>query len=273
MEASPKEYVLSWKINDGEEQTVQSPSGKHFVMIGEMSTNPSFDVSETGFILAELCDDGKTGSDSYLIIDTNSGSSYVVEKDDAYGSEENKLLGEGNHIIMLSDECESFYTTDNDLVLRRYSINESKITGKVDLSSFIEDPSDVSDVMIFDHEKKAAIWTNTMRLYIFDLNSGDMLAETTFNNMFRLPYSEIRMVEDPERNRVFFTFSEGNTICIDTATNKKVADFNGFSEFCPETNEIYLINSNVLSFKENTSILKVKGYTLNDLIDKAELKK
>jgi hypothetical protein len=60
-------------------------------------------------------------------------------------------------------------------------------------------------------------------------------------------------------------------MCISTLTWEKQSEFFGFDAFCPETNEIYKIKNSQTVFKEDeNAVLKVKAYTLDDLIEKAK---
>lgn len=78
---------------------------------------------------------------------------------------------------------------------------------------------------------------------------------------------KVDIFEDDTRNRVFFVTSQGAVMLLSTDTWKKQADFNGFSAYCPETEELYRLKNEFMSFDEETNeVIKIKVNTLDEYI-------
>lgn len=258
-------YILRWRINAGEEKFVECPSGLEFTRKADGSNKVYMKVSDTGLICAVMWSAENGQADSYMIVDTSDGSSSVIKID---SPEEYTTLNKSDFPeVVLSKESGLMFVTGKNLMIKRYDLKDGKVTGVVDISSDIDNYKDIADLMFYDHGRKIAIWTTTSRLHIYDMIECKKICERMYDNLRSDASADV--IEDEERDRIFFVLDNGPAMCVSTKTYNKLADFYGFSGFCPETNEIFILNNDFLYFKEDTAILKVKAYTLNDLIEKA----
>ena len=264
------QYVLEWRINNDEVQYINAPSGLAFSKKIGFSNKAYLTVGNNGLICAVLWSAETGKADSYMVVDERNGRHCIIKIDEP--GDYDSLSSLDWPKIMLSLEPGWLFVAKKDLTITRYDLNFGSETGKnagtLDISSDIDDYSDILDFLIFDHGQKIAVWTTTSRLHIYDMMECKKICEKMFDDAPDRN-AGIEVAEDEERERVFFYLDYGPAMCLNTRNYNKLADFYGLSEFCPETNEIYILNNDFMYFKEDNAILKVKAYTLNDLIEKA----
>ena len=224
-----------------------------------------------------------TGESGYVVVgqyapaqngdsldDTNSMDSFFFYNvnDGGCGEIADECPMTKERLLVVGNKKPLFATVDTDGYLRLYDMTKKMVAAKLMLPV---EYTEVQDVLFCAGDEAIAVWTKNRQLIIYDI-SGAVSFEILYQGGFNLEHTEpsfdvtVTSVEDPARNRVYFKTSRNAVICIDTKYWKKVADFAGMDAFCPDTNEIYRLKINTLSFREETEgILRCPAYTLEEL--------
>ena len=276
---SDPHFEIKWRICDGEIHTVQNPSELQMVSGDALLTKEGVVfVGKSGIIIIPLFIDDEGNVNSVLALKTEDDSLKVIElkehgsfalSDSSKNSYEDMKIAIGERKAEFATVCanEEFGKTS---IFTLYDIEKGEAVTSIAIP---EDIRDVSVVKFLQDDSKVVLWTRDRKIYIFDAETGEELFEELMQYERKgLNYDvDLFMAEDPERNRLFFYTSGSAAMCISTVTWKKQSEFFGFDAFCPETNEIFRIKNSHAYFKEDeNAILKVKAYTLDDLIEKAK---
>lgn len=276
---SDPNFEIKWRICDGEIHTVQNPSELQLVSGDTLLTKEGVVfVGKSGNIIIPLFvdDDGNVGSvlavktkdDSVNVIELKENGSFALFDTSRDSYEDMKIaIGVGKPVFATVCPGGELVKTS---IFTLYDIDKGEA-----LSSFSipEDIRDIFAVKFIQDDSKVIIWTRDRRVYIYDAETGEKLYEEVMQYERKgINYDvELFMAEDTERNRLFLYTSGSAAMCISTLTWEKQSEFFGFDAFCPETNEIYKIKNSQTVFKEDeNAVLKVKAYTLDDLIEKAK---
>lgn len=251
------EYVIKWRIGEGDIQTAAIPEGFMPLTKNGMVKYTKLSAGSNGLIVAALSNDESTFS-SYLWINTADGNTGVAE-DRGPGLPEERL-------IVVCEKEKAFLIFGTDGVIRMVSGTNGELIKEIQIAYGI---SDIANISFLNNDANLAVWTKSRILYIFDTKTGEVVFEGGFANESSASSVTLNLsiYEDPARNRAFFVTSRGAVIILNTKTWKKQADFYGFSAYCPDSGELYRLKNAYMPFREEENgIIKIKVNTLDEYL-------
>ncbi|MCR5203662.1 MAG: TIR domain-containing protein [Lachnospiraceae bacterium] len=277
---SDRNFEVCYRIDDGEIVHVENTTGKQLVSGAVFSKTGFIKATKTGRIYVALYSDNENMVDSFLIINTEDGSSKTISLE---GSVifyyDNSTLSDINDISFkmdYSDETSDFCIMSRDgaaeqeSTFRLYDYKSGEVKK---IFTVPHDIRNITSVKLIKDDEFAAVWTKDKMLYIYEISTGENRygGFMAYEKITSATEVELFIAEDPERKRIFFYTTNGAAKCLSTETWKLRSEFFGFSAFCPETNEIYRLKNWYMDFiEEDDDVIKVKAYTLDDLIEKGK---
>ena len=250
-------YDIYWKTGTGEIEQAEIPDGLSPCIKNGYLRSSKICIGESGMMMVSLSAD-QSQITSYLLIDPADGHTVTLEE---------KCPGPVGEKMIISGKTEKkVMILGNDSMLRIFDGR----TG--DLYREFAAPTgynDISSVSFLNNDTKLAIWTRSSILYIYDIETKEQVFGGRFNYDKSSANSDVKVdiFEDDTRNRVFFVTSQGAVMLLSTDTWKKQADFNGFSAYCPENEELYRLKNEYMSFDEETNeVIKIKVNTLQEYL-------
>ena len=250
-------YDIYWKTGTGEIEQAEIPDGLSPCIKNGYLRSSKICIGESGMMMVSLSAD-QSQITSYLLIDPADGHTVTLEE---------KCPGPVGEKMIISGKTEKrVLVFGTDRMLRIYDGRTGELYSEFDAPSEF---SDISSVRFFNNDSKLAVWTRSSILYIYDIETKEQVFGGRFNYDKSSANSDVKVeiFEDDTRNRVFFVTSQGAVMLLSTDTWKKQADFNGFSAYCPETEELYRLKNEFMSFDEETNeVIKIKVNTLQEYL-------
>ena len=133
----------------------------------------------------------------------------------------------------------------------------------------IELPADQEDILsleFYKDDKELAVWRTNAHLQLFDIATGRLLYdEYTEADRYNKTYMPI--TEEPDNSRLYFCFTSGQAIVINSESHVKTAFIPFIEIYCKPTNEIWFLGGNRYdTYGDTGGIYKYPAYTYDELI-------
>ncbi|MBR1770802.1 MAG: toll/interleukin-1 receptor domain-containing protein [Lachnospiraceae bacterium] len=244
---------LCWRTGAGELQERTLETEKCLGSSG-LTPAPYLAAGENGMVLVgQYADAQQETMDSFLVYDIAEDNQYVLE---------DACPGDAKRVLAMAKEQPFFATIDTDGMLRIYDIKEQAVKREIRL----KDGGTRVERMTFCAQDRAICVFEKDHFIIYDLASGWLVYEESIQGTGYSSAVELRAVDDPARNRTYLILSSKAALCVDTVTWQKIAYYTGVDVFCPETNQVYIVNQGVRRIGEEEGIAVLTAYTLDDLI-------
>ncbi|MBP5280875.1 MAG: TIR domain-containing protein [Lachnospiraceae bacterium] len=254
--------TISWKIDDEESGTFQNDGDEKWIGSGVYSHGELLWVGAQHYVMTAYFEGEESIRKGFVAYDVTSGKKYVIpEAEDAPETEGKVFMGEQKGI---------FAVMDDDGKLRIYDIATEKLANVIDLPA----GQVIAGVTFGNNDGVIGAYSLDGRLYLFDVQSGNKLMECEMGEPRENLLNTLKLTcyDDPARNRLLFTVSGENGVCVETKDWKQTMIlYNEIDAFFPSVNQMFKINRDTTLDEFNPDfILCHKADTLDDLIAKAK---
>ena len=253
-------YALLIRVGDGELREIPMEKDDQWIYESENYLEGFLRVGGNGYVVAAQY----AGQDSNVVKAYKAWNAWndtcvTIPRDVPAGDDLPVALGEKTPTLAIADQGG---------VIKFYDLEKGELKKQIELRAGVT----TDKLAFFGGDAYLAAWTTERRLLIYDVSSGELLFEGTFESDDSSTGAKMRLnvIEDPARNRVFFQLNKDCTICVDVRYWKKTADFKGMDAFCEKTNEIYQFVDGSGAWATTGTLFTCRpAYTLEALIEKA----